>query len=85
MLYEVITSMRAARIIGWIVVTLLALITVLVVILFSIDLSKYREPVQTALSSTINRQIRFAQLSLQPSLRPGIVLQDVSIARNNFV
>ncbi len=76
--------MRAARIIGWIVVTLLALITVLVVILFSIDLSKYREPLQTALGSTINRQIRFAQLSLQPSLRPGIVLQDVSIANPSW-
>jgi hypothetical protein len=72
--------MRAARIFGWIIVTLLALITLLVVILFSIDLSKYREPLQTALSSAINRQVRFTQLLLQPSLRPGIVLHDVSVA-----
>ncbi len=76
--------MRAARIFGWIVVTLLALVTLLIVILFSIDLSKYREPLQTAISSAINRQVRFTQLSLQPSLRPGIVLQDVSVANPSW-
>lgn len=76
--------MRAARIFGWIVLTLLAVITLLVVILFSIDLTKYREPLQTALSSAISRQVRFAQLSLQPSLRPGIVLQDVSVANPSW-
>jgi uncharacterized protein involved in outer membrane biogenesis len=72
--------MRTARIFGWIVATLLALITVLILILFSIDLSKYREPLQAAISSAVGRQVRFGELSLRPSLRPGIVLTDVSVA-----
>jgi uncharacterized protein involved in outer membrane biogenesis len=76
--------MRAARIFGWIVVTLLALITLLIVILLSIDLSKYREPLQTAISSAIDRQVRFTGLSLQLSPGPGIVLRNVSVANPSW-
>jgi uncharacterized protein involved in outer membrane biogenesis len=71
---------RAARVAGWAAVGLFALITLLVIIVLFLDLSKYREPIQAAISSAIGRQVRLGSISLKVLPHPTFVVQDVSVA-----
>ena len=73
--------MRAAKVIGWSVVVLLALITVLVVVLLSLELSTYRGPLQSEITKAVGRQVSLrGEMSLQLSLHPTIAIEDVRLA-----
>ncbi|MFQ5935364.1 MAG: AsmA family protein, partial [Acidiferrobacterales bacterium] len=73
--------MRVAKFAAWSAVVLIGVVGVLIVILLSVDVAVYRGPLQSAISTTLGRQVTFAgEMSLSPSLRPKIVVEDVRIA-----
>ena len=68
------------KIIGWSAIALAALITVLLVILLLVDVAIYRGPLQSGVSALVGRSVTFeGEMSLRPSLRPKIVVEDVHI------
>ncbi len=74
-------DVRIAKVFGWIVLALLILVTAAVLILQSIDLSKYRGPLQSELSTRVGRPVKLGgDMSWKVSLWPTIVVDDVAIA-----
>ncbi len=58
----------------------MALIAVLLVILLLVDVTIYRDPLQSGVSALVGRSVTFeGEMSLEPSLRPKIVVEDVHI------
>lgn len=73
--------MRAVKVIGWSIAVLLVLITVLVVVLLSLDLSTYRDPLQSGISKAVGRQVNLrGEMSLELSLHPTIAIEDLRVA-----
>ncbi|MFQ5995765.1 MAG: AsmA family protein [Acidiferrobacterales bacterium] len=78
-------DVRVAKFAAWSAVVLIGLLVVLIVILLSIDVTVYRGPLQSAISTRLGRQVTFAgEMSLSPSLRPKIVVEDVRIANPSW-
>ncbi|MFQ5937996.1 MAG: AsmA family protein, partial [Acidiferrobacterales bacterium] len=77
--------MRTAKIVGWTAVALLALLVVLVVILLSLDLSTYRDPLQSGISAAAGRPVRLhGDMSMRLSLHPTIVVEDATVANPSW-
>ncbi|MDH3671031.1 MAG: AsmA family protein [Gammaproteobacteria bacterium] len=73
--------MRIRKIIGWSAVTVVIVVAVLLLVLLSLDVSVYRGPLQSGVGALLGRSVKLdGEMSLTPSLRPRIVVEDVHIA-----
>lgn len=72
--------MRIAKIIAWLVAGLLALLTLAIAILLSLDVETYRRPLQSELSARIGRPVTLGgAMSWKISLWPTLVVERVSV------
>jgi hypothetical protein len=80
-----LADVRIAKILGWTALALLILVTIAVVILRSVDLSTYREPIQSELSARVGRPVKLGgDMSWKVSLWPTIVVEDVAVGNPSW-